>query len=202
MLGGVVTADVICSVSLAAGGMCSAIGTALTVSIAVLVGLVVALLLWTLREHEKYLVAILSVCCGFLGGVYVFAICAWSAGGEFSEIWIFFVVSVIAMLILLAVPFCGPSKHLYKDAGVDANVVRLYTLVVGSYLFMRSWTFFFPGLDFPSELELVYPEDEDKKDDSLFWVNFIIFLGSIALFSGVNYWKRKKINEDDYFNSQ
>lgn len=79
-------------------------------------------------------------------------------------------------------------------------LVIIATSMVGSYLFMRSWTLFFPG-HYPSESELVSSKGEDYLEmDSIFWVFIGLFAVSFAfsLVYQCKYAKRHQELEDGF----
>jgi hypothetical protein len=63
-------------------------------------------------------------------------------------------------------------------------VNRYLTATVGSYIFMRGWTFFLGG--FPSEMEMynmmAYPDSEDLDFNGLFWFYVALFVGGVFAF--------------------
>ena len=69
----------------------------------------------------------------------------------------------------------------------------IYTSIVGSYLFMRSWTLFFPG-NYPSEVELINSQGQAALDmGPIFWMYVAIFL----LFNGISLMYQKKFHQKE-----
>ena len=95
------------------------------------------------RRNFKVMLGLLGLVAGFFGGSLLFALISGMTGGSFNEVWGFWVFSCVCALAgcILAI-FLGMP------------LVMLSTALVGSYLFMRSWTLFFPG-NYPSEQELI-----------------------------------------------
>lgn len=60
-------------------------------------------------------------------------------------------------------------------------LVQISTALVGSYLFMRAWTLFFPG-SYPSEESLIASKGQEALEmDALFWVYVGIFIVSFII---------------------
>ena len=61
---------------------------------------------------------------------------------------------------------------------------KYLTAIVGSYIFMRGWTYYFGG--FPSELEMYSSMTQENAEDlefgAVFWVYMGVFLAGIFLF--------------------
>lgn len=67
----------------------------------------------------------------------------------------------------------------------NTELVKKYlTACIGSYIFMRGWTYYFGG--YPSELEMydmMMTENTDPLEfTGLFWVYVCIFVGSVFAF--------------------
>ena len=95
------------------------------------------------RRNFKFMLGLLGLVAGFFGGSLVFALISGMTGGEWNAVWGYWVISVACAVI-------GCVLAIY----LGMPVVMLSTALVGSYLFMRSWTLFFPG-NYPSEQELI-----------------------------------------------
>ena len=105
-----------------------------------------------------------------------------------DAVWGFWLISV-----LTAIVGCVVTCYMGK------SVILVSTSFVGSYLFMRSWTLFFPGY-FPSEAELLDTENPIEPD-AMFWVFIAIWAVGFLIFT-VFQCKRNDSNEelDDHFN--
>lgn len=67
----------------------------------------------------------------------------------------------------------------------NADKVKKYlTALIGAYLFMRGWTYFFGG--FPSELSMydamASQNSEELDFNNMFWMYIGIFIGAAILF--------------------
>ena len=117
------------------------------------------------RRNFKLMLALLGLVAGFFGGSLVFALISGMTGGEWNAIWGYWVIACVCAII-------GCIAAIY----LGMPVVMISTALVGSYLFMRSWTLFFPG-NFPSEQELIDSKGQDALDmGSLFWMYIGIFV--------------------------
>lgn len=81
------------------------------------------------------------------------------------------------------------------------NVTKYLTASVGSYIFMRGWTFFLGG--FPSEMEMYNMMANENSDElaftGLFWFYVALWVGGVVLFAFIQTkytWAHKK---DDNF---
>merc|ERR1712165_376591 len=106
------------------------------------------------------MVGLLGLVADWFSGTFVNAFIVAVSGWEAS--WGFWVISVI-----MAIVGCVTACYLGK------TVVLLSTSMVGSYLFMRAWTLFFPG-HWPSEAELI--DGTELEPDAEFWVFFGVFI--------------------------
>ena len=151
---------VVCSISLSAGWMASTVGTWVTLCIALVIGIVSGCFV---RKNFKVMLGLLGIISGFFSGSLVFALIATLTG--WNAIWGYWVLSVaFAILGCIATIKLGMP------------IVMIATSLVGSYLFMRAWTLFFPD-HYPSEAELVETKGEELEVDAIFWV----FIGVFAL---------------------
>ncbi len=126
------------------------------------------------------MVGLLGLIGGFFSGALVFALIAGMSG--WTAVWGYWVISV-----LLAVVGCVAACYMGKSIVIGS------TALVGSYLFMRAWTLFFPG-HYPSEAQLM-EAPEELEFDSIFWV----FVGVFVLtFIGTTVFqcKRDESHED------
>ena len=178
----VFTIGLLCSLSLAAGWMATTVGTVVTFVVAIIVGVLVGMLV---RRHVWIMVGLLGLIGGFFSGALVFALIAGMSG--WTAAWGYWVIS-----ILLAAVGCVAACYMGKA------IVITSTALVGSYLFMRSWTLFFPG-HYPSEAQLM-ENPESLEFDAIFWVFVSIF---IVTFIGTTVFqcKRDESHEDldDYY---
>jgi hypothetical protein len=154
---------IVCGISLACGWMVSTGGTIATCSVALVLGIVAGCIV---RRNIKLMLGLLGMIAGFFSGSLLFALISSMSG--WNAVWGFWVISCILAIIgcIAAVYFGMP-------------VVMLSTSLVGSYLFMRSWTLFFPG-NYPSESELIDSKGEDLDMGPIFWVFIGVFAVSFA----------------------
>ena len=180
------TIGLVCSVSLTAGWMAGSVGTGVTCGVALLLGVIAGCVV---RRNFKLMLGLLGLIFGFFSGSLLFALISGMTGGEWNAIWGFWVLSVV-----LAIVGCVAAIYL------GMPLVMIATSMVGSYLFMRAWTLFFPG-HYPSEAELVESKGEDYLEmDAVFWV-FIGLFGVSFAFSLVyqcKYGKRHQELEDGF----
>ena len=184
----IVAATIICiftlavfvAMALAFGWMNTVGGSIGCLAAGLVLGVIAAILM---KRHVWLLVSLLGGVGGFFGGAFIFGVIAVTSG--WNAVWGFWVIACTMALIGLVVG--------YK---LGAPIVLLTTSFVGSYLFMRAWTLFFPG-HYPSESELMNnPEDLDV--DSIFWV-FVGVLAVCFLGSACYQSKRGQVHEDlDY----
>jgi len=161
------TIGVVCGLSLAFGWMATGLGTGLTIGVAFILGILGGCFV---RRNIKVMLGLLGMIAGFFSGSLIFALIAASSG--WNAVWGFWVISVVMAII-------GCVAAVY----VGMPLVMTSTSLVGSYLFMRSWTLFFPG-NYPSEAELIDSKGGDLEIDAFFWVFISIFvvsfIGSLA----------------------
>ena len=148
--------------SLSFGLMVTTTGNVVTFILALIVGVLVGMLV---RRKIWVMVGLLGLVAGFFSGSLLFALIYSMTGLE--AVWLYWVLSVV-MCGLGCVAACYLGK----------TVVLTSTSLVGSYLFMRSWTLFFPG-SYPSETELVN-DYEDLELDSTFWIYIAVFFVAFA----------------------
>merc|ERR1719510_267812 len=136
---------------MAFGWMTSTVGTVVTFIVALILGILAGCIV---RRNVWIMVGLLGLVAGWFSGTFVNAFIVAVSGWEAS--WGFWVIS-----ILMAVIGCVLACYL------GTTVVLLSTSMVGSYLFMRAWTLFFPG-HFPSEAEIM--NNTNTMDyDAIFW---------------------------------
>ena len=135
----------------------------------ILAGLVLGILAGCLvRRNFKWMLGLLGMIGGFFAGSLLFSLISGMAGG-WNAVWGYWVFSSI-----LAIVGCIAACY------IGMPVVMVATSLAGSYLFMRSWTLFFPG-NYPSESELVASKEEDVLEMSaMFWAYIGIFFVSFA----------------------
>ena len=80
---------------------------------------------------------------GFYSGAWFFAFICACTGGNWNALWAYWLFAVLNAAV-------GGWRGIHRDRAI----ISIFTPVVGSYYFMRSWTMFFPG-DYPSEAALV-----------------------------------------------
>ena len=175
---------VICMLGLSFGWM-ESVGASIAI---VLVALVLGILAGCLvRRHIKWMLGLLGLIAGFFGGTLLYALISGMAGG-WNAVWAFWVFACI-----MAIVGCVLAVYL------GMPLVMVATSLVGSYLFMRSWTMFFPG-HYPNEHELIENKGSDLDMGGIFWlfigIFIITFLASLTF--QCKYSKRSK-ELDDHF---
>lgn len=148
---------IVCSISLAAGWMATGLGTGIVFAVALILGVIGGILI---RRNVKVAIGLLGAVGGFFAGTLLFAlICSFS---DWDASWGYWTIAVTMAIVGFLVS-CKFGK----------GIVMLSTSMIGSYLFMRSWTLFFPG-HWPSEAQLMDPANLEI--DGTFWVFFSIFV--------------------------
>ena len=150
----------ICSyIGMAAGWMTSTGGCIAVILVSLNIGIIAGCLI---RRNIWLMVSLLGGVAGFFLGAIVFALIVACSG--WNAIWGYWVIAVgLAALGVLAT--CKFGK----------GMVLLSTSMIGAYLFMRSWTLFFPG-HYPSESEMIEGDVEsDLTADACFWVFLGVF---------------------------
>ena len=156
---------IVTSFSLAMGWMATTGGTIGVLCSALVLGILAGCLI---RRKIWIMVGLLGLVAGFFSGSLVYALVYGMSGWD--AVWGFWLIaSICGIAGLVAACYLGKS------------VVLLSTSMVGSYLFMRSWTLFFPG-HYPSEAELI--DGSGLEPDAAFWGFISIFVVSFIL-SGV-----------------
>ena len=159
---GLFTVTVLCQVSLNAGWMVTMGGSIATIVVAVLLGVVAACIV---VRMTWLMLCLLGMVAGFFGGSFLFALISGMTGGMWNEVWGYWVLAVGCAVV-------GGVLALY----LGLPLVMTCTSLVGSYLFMRSWTLFFPG-SYPSEEALIASKGQEALEmDGLFWMYVGIFL--------------------------
>ena len=113
------------------------------------------------RRNMWALIGLMGLVGGFFGGVVLFS--AINAASGWDAVWGYWVISII----------CG-AIGCWAACNFGKFVVILSTSGIGSYLFMRSWTLFFPG-HYPTEAEMM--DGYDNSYDGIFW----LFIGIFAV---------------------
>lgn len=146
--------------SLSVGWMATSTGSTIVIITAFLLGIIAGSIT---RRNIWLMFSLLGLVSGFFSGSLIYAL-GYEAWG-WNEVWIYWVVaSSFAIVGCLAACKLG------------ASIVVTSTALVGSYLFMRSWTMFFPG-HYPSESELI-DDTGDATSDPVFWAFFCVFIVS------------------------
>lgn len=166
------------SLCLAFGWMDSTVGTIVVLSVAVVLGVVAGILI---RRNIWIMVGLLGLVGGFFAGSLTFALISSFSG--WSAVWGFWVISSVVAAI-------GCVLSCYFGKGI----VLLSTSFVGSYLFMRSWTLFFPGY-YPSEAEII-DGDFEISSVGIFWTFIGVFVISFIV-SVIFQTKRKEHTHAD-----
>lgn len=168
---------VVLSLSLAFGWMVTTTGTIISCVVAVLLGVIIGMVI---RRNIWIMIGLLGLVAGFFSGSLVYALIFGISG--WKSVWGFWGISV-----LMAVIGCVLSCYLGKA------LVLISTSLIGSYMFMRAWTLFFPG-NYPSEAELIDP-DSELELNAIFWV-FIGVFGVSLITSIIFQTKRAKTHAD------
>ena len=148
------------------GWMDTTLGAVLTIIGALAIGIAVGCFV---RRCFKVMLGLLGLVAGFFSGSLVFALISGMTGGEWKAVWGFWVVSAV-----LAIVGCVLAIYL------GMPLVMFSTACIGSYLFMRAWTLFFPG-NYPNEWDLIDPETREELDmGAMFWLFVGIFVVSFA----------------------
>ena len=159
---GLFTITILCQVSLNAGWMVTMGGSIATIVVAVLLGVVAACIV---VRMTWLMLCLLGMVAGFFGGSFLFALISGMTGGMWNEVWGYWVLAVGCAIV-------GAVLALY----LGLPLVMTCTALVGSYLFMRSWTLFFPG-SYPSEEALIASKGQEALEmDGLFWMYVGIFV--------------------------
>lgn len=112
-----------CMISLSAGWMATTTGTAVTCSVAVVLGIIAGCVV---RRNFKLMLGLLGLISGFFSGSLLFALISGMSG--WNAIWGFWVISAVMAII-------GCVATIY----LGMPVVMVATSMVGSYLFMRPY---------------------------------------------------------------
>ena len=163
--------------SLAFGWMTSTVGTIVTLVVALIVGVICGILV---RRNIWLMIGLVGMIAGFFSGSIVFALISSMSGWEAS--WGYWVVSAV-----MAAVGCTLACYMGK------SVVLISTALTGSYLFMRSWTLFFPG-NYPSEAELAN-DYSSLELGGIFWVFIGVWVLSFVM-SAIFQCKHNKTHED------
>ena len=152
------TITVVCSLSLAWGWMDETWSMALCITAAFVLGILMGVIM---RRNIWLLIAICGLVGGFFGGALIDATIVVSTGWD--TVWFYWFISCLMGAIGCVVSCCFGKA-----------LVMVSTSGIGSYLFMRSWTLFFPG-HYPSEAELM-DGSNDFEYDGIFWVFVALFI--------------------------
>ena len=152
------TITVVCSLTLAFGWMDETWGCVLCIIAAIVLGVVLGMIM---RRNIWLLIAL----CGLVGGFFTGAIIdsAIVVCSGWDAVWFYWFISCLMGAIGCLVSCCFGKA-----------LVMVSTSGIGSYLFMRSWTLFFPG-HYPSEAELM-DGTSDFEYDGIFWVFIALFV--------------------------
>ena len=156
-----------CNIALSAGWMVSVGGSVATLTVSLVLGIIAGCLV---RRQFKVMLCLVGMVAGFFGGTFLFALISGMTGGSWNAVWGFWVLACTCAIVgaLLACWFGMP-------------LVLVCTSMIGSYLFMRSWTLFFPG-SYPSEESLIESKGADALEmDALFWMYVGIFIVSFIV---------------------
>ena len=152
------TISVTCSLTLAFGWMDTTWGCTLCVIAAFTLGIVFGCII---RRNIWLLIALTGLIGGFFSGALIDSAIVASSGWD--PVWFYWFISC-----LMGAIGCFLSCFFGKA------LVMIATSGIGSYLFMRSWTIFYPG-HYPNEADLM-EENYDYEYDSIFWVFIAVFV--------------------------
>ena len=174
----------ICMLGLSFGWM-ESVGASIAIC---LVGLALGIVAGCLvRRNFKVMLGLLGLIAGFFGGTLLYALISGMAGG-WNAVWAFWVFACI-----MAIVGCVLAIYL------GMPLVMISTSLVGSYLFMRAWTMFFPG-NYPNEHELIENKGSDLDMGGIFWVFIGVFIVSFLVSL---YWQckhsKRHADLDDHF---
>lgn len=119
--------------------------------------------------------------------------------GSIIEALVIAIFSWESMMFYLIVTGCSMAAGAYLGCKKPDLVKKYLTAVVGSYIFMRGWTYFFGG--FPSEIEMYsYMAHENSEELDITWVFWLyvgIFVGGVFAFVyAQSTWKYAQPNYD------
>ena len=147
--------------------MVSMAGTIATISTALLLAILAGCLV---RRQIRLMLALLGLIAGYSAGSLLFAMVSGMTGGSLNAVWVFWLLACTTAVV-------GCVLALY----LGQPLVKVSTALVGSYLFMRSWTLFFPG-SYPSEEALIQSKGHEALEmDALFWMYVGIFIVSFTI---------------------
>lgn len=149
---------IVLSFSLAMSWMVTTTGTIVTFCVALLLGIIAGMVI---RRNIWIMIGVLGLIAGFFSGSLIYALIFGLTG--WKAVWGYWLISVA-----MAVALCFASCKL------GSSLILVCTAFTGSYLFMRSWTLFFPG-NWPSEAEIMQ-EDFTLETGAVFWVFFGVFV--------------------------
>ena len=142
-------------------GWCSSVGGAIAVFF-LLVALA-SLAAYLVKKYDDYVIIILGLISGFFFGSFVFTLIANLSGWEAE--WGYWLITIIFAI-------CGSLITYY----FDREIIMIFTSILGSYVFMRAWTLFFPGV-YPSESRIVSSSDEESfKVTAIFWLFVFLWI--------------------------
>merc|ERR1719183_3067721 len=150
---------------------------ALCICAAFILGITMGMIM---RRNIWLLIALCGLVGGFFGGALIDAAIVVSSGWD--TVWFYWFISCLMGAIGCLVSCCFGKA-----------LVMVSTSGIGSYLFMRSWTLFFPG-HYPSEAELV--DDYSSLElDYVFWIFIAVWLFCFGI-SATFQCKHDKTHED------
>jgi len=116
-----------------------------------------------IKRYFWLMVGMLGFVGGFFAGGLVYAVIYGCTG--WKELWGYWLIGA-TFAVLGTWASCTMGK----------TVVLVSTALIGSYLFMRSWTLFFAG-HYPSEAEIADADiEEDLAVDPVFWIFIGVFV--------------------------
>ena len=147
--------------------MVSMNGSIATISVAFVLAILAGCLV---RRNIRVMLALLGLVAGYFAGSFLFALVSGMTGGSWNALWGFWVFACTMAIV-------GCVLALF----IGIPLVQVSTALVGSYLFMRSWTLFFPG-SYPSEEALIESKGEEALEmDAFFWMYVGIFIVSFLI---------------------
>ena len=150
-------------ISMSAGWMATTGGTIGVVVVSVNLGIIAGCIV---KRYIWLMVGMLGLVGGFFAGSAIFAILYGTTG--WREMWGFWLIAISLALI-----------GMWAACTLGQTVVLFSTALIGSYLFMRAWTMFFPE-HYPSEADIFSEEAMDLEVDPIFWVFIGVFLASFV----------------------
>jgi len=133
--------------------------------VAILIGMIVGGIIAKAVWFAVGLVGIVAGCCL---GLFLFGIMA--ASTNHAENWEMIVFAVLGSIIIGILAFKWGKE-----------IVILCTSFIGSYMFMRGWTFIFEGYPSEGEIWSDIQEGHELEITATFWIFFAVWLVSFVI---------------------